>query len=136
MKPAYWIAILVVGACMCITLFAFSDAVAHHTTMTQAIARPGELLQVPGAILKDTVRYDSVKGRLQFDIAEPNNPGKVMTIVYAEPKPENFDAAKSVEAVGTFKDGKFHARNLLVKCPSKYGDEVDGKKAVPNYKQK
>ena len=102
MKPAYWIAILVVGACMFISLYAFSDAMAHHTTITQAETRPGEMLQIPGKILKDTVRYDSVKGRLQFNISEPNNPSKVMTIVYSEPKPENFDAATSVEAIGEY----------------------------------
>ncbi|MEP6756078.1 MAG: cytochrome c maturation protein CcmE [Chthonomonadales bacterium] len=129
MKPAYWIAFLVVGACMFISLYAFSDAMAQHTTISQAVAKPGVMLQVPGKIIKETVQYDSLKGRLQFNISEPNDPTKVMTIVYSEPKPENFDAATSVEAVGEYRDGAFHAKNLLVKCPSKYNDDKPAKTA-------
>jgi cytochrome c-type biogenesis protein CcmE len=59
---------------------------------------------------------------LRFDIQEMKGTNR-LTIVYREPKPENFDSATSVEAVGTYRNGEFHAKNLLVKCPSKYNDK-------------
>ncbi len=46
-----------------------------------------------------------------------------LTVVYPQPKPENFDNATSVEAVGQYRNGVFYASNLLVKCPSKYNDK-------------
>src|SRR2546423_12448065 len=122
MKPAHIMALVLIVVCMGVTLYAFTFSIAQHVTITQVLKMPGQQVQVPGKILKDTVAYDAAKTELRFDIQEMNGPNR-LTIVYREPKPENFDSATSVEAVGTYKDGKFFARNLLVKCPSKYNDK-------------
>lgn len=140
MKPAYIVAfvILVVSAGM--TLFAFSGSIAEHVTIDQVVRRPGVQLQVPGAILKDTVTF--ANGALRFEMVPvellPKNdaarlvsamvPNGVerLTVEYAQPKPENFDNARQVEAIGTYRDGVFHATTLLVKCPSKYRDKKTG----------
>src|SRR5207245_467585 len=64
-----------------------------------------------------------------FDIVDPKTNDRV-TVVYGQPKPENFDSATNVEAQGRYQDGVFHADSLLVKCPSKYRDsEKPDKKA-------
>ncbi len=122
MKPAYIIALLILVVTAGVTLFSFSSAVAQHVTVAQAMSRPGEMVQVPGKIVKESVVYDSQAGQLRFDIVEPNGTAR-MPVVYAQPKPENFDSAVSVEAIGQYKDGRFQATNLLVKCPSKYSDQ-------------
>jgi cytochrome c-type biogenesis protein CcmE len=124
MKPAYMIALVVISACMAVTMWAFTNAVAKHVSVAQAMAKPGETVQVPGVIDRKSVGFDTIRGELRFDITDPKNPSSRMTIVYREPKPENFDSADKVEAVGVFKDGVFTASNLLVKCPSKYNDEM------------
>lgn len=128
MKTPHIVALVVIVACMGVMLFSFSGAVAHHVSIEQAMSRPNETVQVPGSIVKESVKYDAAKGALTFDVAalDPATknpiPGQLMTIVYAQPKPENFDSAVSVEAIGRYRDGAFHADNLLVKCPSKYDD--------------
>ena len=38
-------------------------------------------------------------------------------------KPGNFEQATEVVCVGRYTNGKFHAKELLVKCPSKYMEE-------------
>lgn len=121
MKPAYILAFIILAVSMVVTLFAFSGSIARHVTIQQAISKPGERVQVPGKIIKKSVNYDARKGELRFKIAAIDGAG-AMTIVYAQPKPENFDSATSVEAVGQYRDGAFYAENLLVKCPSKYND--------------
>ncbi len=126
MKPAHVVALAVLLVAMGVSLYSFSGAVAQHVDVKQAMARPGEMVQVPGQIVKESVRYDAGKGALEFDVLaiDPKtraiDAAQRMTIVYRQPKPENFDQAVSVEAVGTFRDGVFEANNLLVKCPSKY----------------
>ncbi len=122
MKPAYIIALVVIALSMVATLFAFSGSIARHVTIKEALAQPGQSVQVPGKILKDTVFYDAAKGELEFSIQEMNGT-RVMPVVYSQPKPENFDTATQVEAVGQYSNGVFHASNLLVKCPSKYNDQ-------------
>lgn len=123
MKPAYLIALVVITVCMVVTMWAFTNSMAHHVTIADALRKPGETVQVPGVILKDTVTFDVTKGHLRFDIVDSKDPKSRLTVVYAQPKPENFDTADKVEAVGMIKDGVFYAQNLLVKCPSKYNDE-------------
>jgi cytochrome c-type biogenesis protein CcmE len=129
MKPPHIIALAVIVICMVVMLFSFSGAIAQHVTIPQAMARPDETVQVPGNIVKDSVAYDVQKGELRFDIlgVDPNtrkiDSSQRMTVVYAQPKPENFDAATSVEAIGRYQSGVFRAQNLLVKCPSKYSDD-------------
>jgi len=137
MRPAYVVAFVVLVASAGMTLFAFSGSIAEHVTIDQVARRRGVQLQVPGAILKDTVTF--VNGALRFDIVPvellPKDDSTKLvsaivpagtprlTVVYAQPKPENFDNARQVEAIGTFHDGAFHATTLLVKCPSKYRDK-------------
>ncbi len=127
MKPAYIIAFIILAISLVATLVSFSGAIAQHVSIPQAMTRTGETVQVPGDIQKDTVRYDSLRGELRFDIVDKTDQKTRMTVVYAQPKPENFDSATSVEAVGRYKDGVFRADNLLIKCPSKYSDEKKGK---------
>ena len=129
MKPGSLVAAIILVVTVVVTLFAFSGSIANHTTISDAIKRPAETLQVPGKIVQESVHYQ--KGALRFDVLEVTRDaqkgehltGNRMTIVYAQPKPENFDTATSVEAIGEYRDGVFHASNLLVKCPSKYNDK-------------
>lgn len=135
MKPAHVVALVVIAVSLGISLYAFSGAVAQHVSVKQARERPGQTVQVPGQIVKESVHYDPTRGALEFDILaiDPKtravDPSERMRIVYNQPKPENFDTAESVEAVGTYRDGEFVAHNLLVKCPSKYRDEAAAKTA-------
>ncbi|MGC8669207.1 MAG: cytochrome c maturation protein CcmE [Chthonomonadales bacterium] len=140
MKPAYVVAFVILVASAGMTLFAFSGSIAEHVTIEQAAQRPGVQLQVPGAILKDTVTF--ADGALRFDIVPvellPKDDGAKLvsamipsgtprlTVEYSQPKPENFDNARQVEAIGTYRNGVFHATTLLVKCPSKYRDKKSG----------
>jgi cytochrome c-type biogenesis protein CcmE len=123
MKPAYLIATVVIAVCMVVTMYTFSGAVANHVNIAHAKTKPHDVIQVPGDIDKSTVIFDAVRGRLEFEIVDRKDKSQRMKVVYAQPKPENFDTANSVEAIGSYKNGVFVAQNLLVKCPSKYNDE-------------
>jgi cytochrome c-type biogenesis protein CcmE len=136
MKPPHIIALIVIVVCMIAMLVSFKDAIAHNVNIRQAKnGTPGETVQVPGRIVKDTVRWDAARGELQFDILgiDPKtrkvDATQRMTIVYAQPKPENFNEADSVEAIGRYDAGAnaFRAQTLLIKCPSKYNDKPQQK---------
>ena len=122
MKPAYLIAFLILVTSLGITLYSFSSAIARHVTIPQAMAMPGQNVQIPGKIVKGSDVFDPLRKELRFDVTSMDGKNRI-TIVYKEPKPENFDSATNVEAAGQCKDGVFYATNLLVKCPSKYNDE-------------
>lgn len=51
--------------------------------------------------------------------------GEIMKVKFAGIKPDQFDEAYHVVAIGryNFQDSAFHAKKLLIKCPSKYSQQ-------------
>jgi cytochrome c-type biogenesis protein CcmE len=77
-------------------------------------------VQVKGERL-DEGRYDMQKNLFVFHIKDEN--GVSVKVVYDGVKPGNFDQASHVVCVGKYENGAFHAKQLLVKCPSKYQEQ-------------
>src|SRR2546423_7626565 len=109
MKRPHVIALGVILVCMVAMLISFAGAIAPHVGIKQAIGgTPGETVQVPGHIVKESVQYNAARGELTFDIlgVDPRtrqvDATQHMTIVYGQPKPENFNEAESVEAIGRY----------------------------------
>jgi cytochrome c-type biogenesis protein CcmE len=129
-RRGYVVALIILVVAMGGAIYSFSGVVAQHADISTAISQPGKTLQIPGRIRKDTVKYEIADGRgtLRFVIEDFVDPSKSIEVVYAKPKPENFDAAVSVEAIGEYREGVFEAHNLLVKCPSKYNDQTSAAK--------
>jgi len=91
-----------------------------------------QTVQVLGQVDFENTNYDENTGLFSFYIV--NDTGDRMRVDYSGTKPGNFEQAESVVCVGQFKDGSFIARDLLVKCPSKYQGSEYQEKA--NYKGK
>jgi len=43
--------------------------------------------------------------------------------VYREPKPQDFERSEEITMKGHATDSAFVAREILMKCPSKYNDQ-------------
>jgi cytochrome c-type biogenesis protein CcmE len=89
-----------------------------------AAASAGSTVQIMGAPIKTTTQYDQASGTLDFTLVEPST-GDQMPVQFRSPKPDNFDEAVQVTAIGRYDSTKsvFQADNLLVKCPSKYAGQ-------------
>jgi len=107
----------------------------------------GKSLRLSGAVLGDTIQYDSETLTLTFDVAHVsgdnleieeegglaqvladavNDPTRQrVSIVYVGPKPDLLRG--EAQAIMTGKlgdDGVFYADELLLKCPTKYEEAV------------
>ncbi|GBC93843.1 Cytochrome c-type biogenesis protein CcmE [bacterium HR15] len=67
--------------------------------------------------IKETIRFDLKTMTLTFEGKDETG---VLKVVYPKGKPNNFEAATQVVVIGDYKNGIFEARDMLVKCPSKY----------------
>jgi cytochrome c-type biogenesis protein CcmE len=69
--------------------------------------------------LGSTGEYDTA-GNFTFMLQDET--GALVKVVYAQPKPSNFEQAVSIVAIGHYDraSDSFVAEDLLVKCPSKY----------------
>lgn len=80
-------------------------------------------VQVKGKWVKEKESsFDASKSQFIFYMVDDNM--KEVKVVLDGAKPNNFEIATEVVAKGRFKEGYFHANELLTKCPSKY--EGDG----------
>jgi cytochrome c-type biogenesis protein CcmE len=95
----------------------FIDSLTPYVSFDDARMR-GSRVQVIGSIVKSSVFYDTDSLKLTFTAR--NEAGEEMPIVYEGSMPANFDQAPDVVCIGAFRDNRFHADELLLKCPSKY----------------
>ncbi len=86
------------------------------------LARGAErTVQVAGGLEKTSSAYDEASGLLRFTLVEPET-SETIRVRYDGVKPANFEDAISIVAIGRFDSqaDEFAAKQLLVKCPSKY----------------
>jgi len=121
MKPKYVLGGLLVLASIFFGVTAFKKSLTPYISFSEA-RRSGASVQVNGVLADPAAaHYDADKSELTFALKDDKN--EVMQVVYKGVKPANFEQATSVVAIGSYEGGRFHADQLLVKCPSKYQAE-------------
>jgi cytochrome c-type biogenesis protein CcmE len=122
MKKGYWIAAVLTLAFLGFGLTAFQKTLTPYLSFDEATRSKG-VVQVMGALDKQSDRYDTSNQELSFQLVDPK--GHRMPVMYRGIRPGNFKDAISIVAIGRYREGKIDAEKLLVKCPSKYqGAEV------------
>ena len=123
MKKGYWIAAVLTLAFVGFGLTAFQKTLTPYLSFDEATKSKG-VVQVMGALDKQSDRYDTSREELSFQLVDPQ--GHRMPILYRGIRPGNFKDAISIVAIGRYREGRIDAEKLLVKCPSKYqGAEVE-----------
>ena len=99
------------------------SAVRPYTTSVSEAVSSGRSVQLAG-FLGSTGAYDS-DGNFTFDLQDKT--GQLVKVIYPKPKPANFEQAVSVVAIGHYDSTRqaFLADDMLVKCPSKYQEQLD-----------
>lgn len=96
-----------------------------YVSFKEAKGMPGRVVQVMGPL--DKSEPIAAGGTLSFTLIEEKT-GEKIRVQFHKSKPANFDQATQVTAIGTWNGEYLVARNLLVKCPSKYqGTEAEEK---------
>ena len=123
LKPLHLIGIAIILLAIVTGYYGLQSAMRPYTTsVAEAVDSKGSV-QLAG-FLGSTGEYDAA-GNFTFKLQD--NTGKLVTVVYPKPKPANFEQAVSVVAIGHYDSAKgaFLAEDMLVKCPSKYQEQLD-----------
>lgn len=125
MKKSYVIGGVVIVLAMAMAMYSFQSTLTSYVSLSEAKAsnRP---VQVAGIVVEGTDRYDLQTNNLLFTLREDG--GDEMKVEYDGPRPGNFDNVNKVVAIGKYQPKRkvFLARELLVKCPTKYEGRVQG----------
>lgn len=126
MKLGPAIAVVVIVAALIFGGMAFKSSLVAYMPFSQAKAASssGSTVQIMGVPVKGDTHYDTATGMLQFVLKDKTS-GALMPVDFKNPKPDNFDEAISIAAIGQYSPAQktFVADNLLVKCPSKYAGQ-------------
>jgi cytochrome c-type biogenesis protein CcmE len=108
-----------------LALNAFQSSLTPYVTIAEAKAH-GRPVQVAGMTENGSDQYDLNTNKLVFTLREDG--GAKMVVEYDGARPGNFDDATKIVAIGCYAKEKnvFEARELLVKCPTKYEGRVKG----------
>ncbi len=125
MKKSYVIGGVVIVLAMAMAMYSFKSTLTSYVSVSEAKAsnRP---VQVAGLVVEGTDKYDLKSNNLLFTLREDS--GDEIKVEYDGPRPGNFDNVTKVVAIGKYEPKRrvFVARELLVKCPTKYEGRVQG----------
>lgn len=124
-KAYYFVGIVLLLSFVGFSAFAFKETLTPYVPYETA-RRGDRVVQVAGALAKNSSSYEAAEESLYFTLQEPETK-ETLRIRYKGLKPANFEDAISIVAIGRYDQAaqKFEADKLLVKCPSKYqGAEV------------
>ncbi|MFC6996066.1 cytochrome c maturation protein CcmE domain-containing protein [Rufibacter roseus] len=129
MKRIHIIGILVIAVAISIMMSTASDA-SVYVPFSEAKARAQEgddtKVHVVGRLKKDAqghivgMKYDPVLDPNYFSFVLVDTNRVEQTVVYYNPKPQDFDRSEQVVITGSMQKEIFVADKILLKCPSKY----------------
>lgn len=145
---------LLIVAAVAYLIVTSTGSTAHYfLTIEEVQAMGGEAadrrLTISGAVLGDTINYDPSEPVVTFTIVQvPGDPREVeragglakvlhdavsdpdaarMEVVYTDVKPDLLQHESQAIIRGRMgEDGRFHANEVLLKCPTKYEEGVPG----------
>jgi cytochrome c-type biogenesis protein CcmE len=125
LKPLHMIGIAIIVLAIALGYYGLQSALRPYTTSVSEAIDSGRGVQLAGFLVPgERGEYDDA-GNFTFQMQD--NTGKIVRVIYPKPKPANFEQAISIVAIGRYDAGKnaFLADDMLVKCPSKYQEQLD-----------
>lgn len=114
--------IVIIAAALVFGAMTFIESNVEYMDFAKA-ERVNKKVQVKGKWVSEReTQFNASTSQFVFYMVDDN--AKEVKVVLDGGKPNNFEIATEIVAKGRFKDGYFHANEVLTKCPSKY--EGDG----------
>jgi cytochrome c-type biogenesis protein CcmE len=70
------------------------------------------------------IQYDAQKDANHFAFYMKDEKGTLNKVVYNGTKPQDFERSEKLVLIGEMKSGTFYASKILMKCPSKYNNNL------------
>jgi cytochrome c-type biogenesis protein CcmE len=119
MKSKYIFGIVIIVGFIIWAGISFNKTLTPYVSIAEAKST-AEVVQVKGKRVDDGT-FNTTENLFTFKLIDEK--GEQITVIYDGAKPGNFEQATEVVCVGQYENGKFHAKEILVKCPSKYTEE-------------
>jgi cytochrome c-type biogenesis protein CcmE len=100
-----------------------------YDTVASAREKEGKYVHLIAKLDKNQpLEYDAVKNPNYMRFTAVDTLGNSTVVVYHSPKPTDFEKSERLVLKGSMKNGEFECKEILMKCPSKYKDDVNANK--------
>ncbi|MDQ7040722.1 MAG: cytochrome c maturation protein CcmE [Rhodothermus sp.] len=123
------VGVTLLGGFFAMVMLSFGEKIGGYMNFEEAAASGTEAHVVGQWVRERPVHYDP--GRNVFTFYMRDAAGVVRRVAYPNPKPANFEDAEQLVVIGRMEGDAFHAREILMKCPSKYNDVRALQQAAP-----
>jgi len=122
MKKTYLLALIMVIVATALVLTAGGE-VAPYANFEKA-AETGESVKLVGSLVKDKpMVFEPLKDPNKFSFFLEDQEGNEREVILLKGKPQDFEMSESIVLTGRMDGEKFIAKDIQLKCPSKYKDE-------------
>ncbi|ALL04946.1 cytochrome c maturation protein CcmE [Pedobacter sp. N36a] len=123
MRKSAIIGLITIAICVGF-LISLNAGTSNYSTFTEA-AKDSREFHVMGFWEKEKgMYYDAQKDANHFAFFMKDEKGEVNKVVYNGSKPQDFERSEKLVLIGKMKDGTFYASKILMKCPSKYNNDL------------
>lgn len=107
-------------------MYAFTSNASPYGSFAEAKQTGSDRIYVKGALDKESIHTDvKAGGKTTFFLTDLK--GEKEQVQLNVPRPENLGDASDVVVIGGFQGSTFVAKDIRVKCPSRYEDKKGAK---------
>lgn len=126
MKKLHILLIVLIAVSVGVIMSTLNDA-STYVNFEEAFNTPGEEFHVVGQLVKEKdMNYDPEKNTDLFTFYMVDKKGEEKQVHLHKAKPQDFERSEEIVLIGKVDGDQFHAREILMKCPSKYNDGSQG----------
>lgn len=124
MKKIHIVLLVLIAICIGV-LISFLKISTTYDTIETAMSKPGKFVHVI-AKLDHTkpVEYDAINNPNYLSFTAIDSLGKSVKVIYRNAKPDNLESSERLVLKGAYEENHFECKEIMMKCPSKYKDDI------------
>ncbi len=122
------IILLVLIAISIAVLLSFMGDITTYDTVSSAKEKPGKFLHLIAKMEHNSLQYDPVKDPNYLSFTAVDSLGNSIKVVYRNTKPTDIEKSERLVLKGKVEGDHFECKDILLKCPSKYKDDMNAAK--------
>jgi cytochrome c-type biogenesis protein CcmE len=126
MKKTHIIILVLIAAAITV-LISYTGDLTTYETITSAKQKEGKFVTLIAKLDKSQpLEYDAIKNPNYLTFIAQDTLGNTVKVVYHNTKPTDMEKSERIVLKGKMVADHFECKDILLKCPSKYKDDVNG----------
>lgn len=127
MKKTHIILLVLIAVSIAV-MISFMGDITTYDTVTSAKEKPGKFVHLIAKMEANSLEYDPVKNPNFLSFTAVDSLGKRIKVVYNNTKPTDIEKSERLVLKGKVQGDLFECKDILLKCPSKYKDDINAAK--------